>query len=106
MSYDKHQPIKNMQESINIEVELRGQTFDIEAEADYEVITSECTSEVGDNPYCTEYWGEIHIESIDILRVDYWTDSNQFKQIPVSSLLPEDRRTVEDKIADVIHASV
>jgi hypothetical protein len=47
-----------MQESINIEVELRGKTFDIEAEADYEVITSECTSEVGDNPYCTERWEE------------------------------------------------
>ena len=95
-----------MQESINIEVELRGKTFDIEAEADYEVITSECTSEVGDNPYCTERWEEVHIEGINILRVDYWTDSDQFKQIPVSSLLPEDRRTVEDKIADVIHDSI
>ena len=95
-----------MQDSINIEVELRGKTFDIEAEVDYEVITSECSSEGGDNPYCTERWEEVHIESIDILRVDYWTDSDQFKEIPVSSLNPEDRRTVEDKIADVIHSIV
>ena len=95
-----------MQESINIEVELRGKTFDIEAEVDYEVITSECTSEVGDNPYCTERWEEVQIESINILRVDYWTDSDQFKEIPVSCLRKEDINTIEQAVERVIESYI
>ena len=95
-----------MYDTVNTEVELRGKTFDIEADVDWHIVKSECTSEVGDNPFCTESWEEVWVEDINITRVDYWTDSDQFKEIPVSSLLPEDRRTVEDKIADVIHSSV
>mgnify|MGYP003113751201 FL=1 len=95
-----------MYDTVNTEVELRGKTFDIEADVDWHIVKSECTSEVGDNPFCNESWEEVWIEDINITRVDYWTDSDQFKEIPVSCLRKKDINTIEQAVERVIESYI
>ena len=48
-------------EEIEIEVELRDNTFLIDAEVDWHLMECECSSECG-NQWVTETWNEVRIE--------------------------------------------
>ena len=90
-----------MYEEVEIEIQLRGRQFDIVADVDYRIETCECSSECGDQ-WVTEKWDEIQIEDIQIKNVYYWTDSEEYREIPINSLSKDDIMLVNEAIQEEI----
>lgn len=89
-------------DEIEIEVELRDNTFLIDADVDWHLVDCECSSECG-NQWVTEKWKEVRIEHIQIMRVHYLTDSKEYKEIPINSLSKEDIMVVNETIEQHIN---
>ena len=89
-------------EEIEIEVELRDNTFLIDAEVDWHLMECECSSECG-NQWVTETWNEVRIEEIYIRQVHYLTDSEEYKEIPINSLSKDDIMAVHEAIEEHVN---
>ena len=89
-------------EEVEVEVELRDSTFLIDADVDWHLMECECSSECG-NQWVTESWKEVRIEHIQIMRVHYLTDSQEYKEITINSLSKEDITIVNDAIEQQIN---
>tara|TARA_B100001057_G_C22696869_1_gene890075 strand:+ start:804 stop:1091 length:288 start_codon:yes stop_codon:yes gene_type:complete len=90
-----------MYEEVEIEIEIRGKQFDIVADVDYRIDTCESSSDCGDQ-WVTERWDEVCIEDIQIKNVYYWTDSEEYREIPINSLSKDDILLVNEAIQQEI----
>lgn len=88
-------------EEVELEVELRDKIFSVSAEVHWDEVPCECSSDCGDQ-WVTERWNEIQVNQVNITSLNYFTDSDEFREIPTNALSKEDRLIINEAIQEHI----
>lgn len=96
-----------MNDIVEVEMELRGRECLAVADVWWRWDDFECTSTYGDDKSCTEKWKEIHIEDMKIKSVDIYTDSGEYRDVPLNALTEKDKQCIYETVgAQLIESEI